>query len=124
MKIVRLEDISEVALPGRYMKQIITKDTVGAQNLFICKIRVPKGETVRPAHAHPNEEEVVYILKGHAKVYVNGEVEELSPGGAIFFPPSSIHMLKNVGEEELEALCCFSPPTSPSNYELYPEVIF
>lgn len=124
MKVVHIKDIKEMTLPGRYMKQIITKDTVGAQNLSICKIRVPKGETVRPAHSHPSEEEAVYILKGQAEVYIDGEVQELVTGDTVFFPPGSIHMLRNTGEEDLEALCCFSPPTSIDKYRLYPEATF
>ena len=34
---------------------------------------IEPGETVRPAHSHPNGEEVIYIVRGNGRVMVEGE---------------------------------------------------
>ena len=52
----------------------------------MCVIRVEPGETVRPAHSHPNGEEVIYVVKGSGRVMVEGEVAPVQAGSAVLFP--------------------------------------
>jgi uncharacterized cupin superfamily protein len=65
--------------------------------LSVCVIRVLPGETVRPAHSHPNSEELIYIITGSGKVMIENEVGEVKSGSAILFEQGKIHMLKNTG---------------------------
>jgi len=82
------------------------------------------GETVKPAHSHPQGEELIYVISGNGKVYVDGEVEPLEPGTAVLFQKGSIHMVSNSGTLELKVICFFAPPASLDTYEYHPEVSF
>ena len=97
VRIVHEGDIEEVALPGRYMRWLVNAERLGAKHLSVCTIRVAPGEKVRPAHAHPNGEELIYIIRGSGRVVVDGEVEAVKEGAAVLFPQGSVHMLQNTG---------------------------
>ena len=87
MEIIRESDVEEIKLPGRYMRWLISPKKSKAENFSVCIIRVPANQTVHPAHSHPCEEEVIYILKGKGRIMVNNEVSEVKEGMAVFSPP-------------------------------------
>ena len=89
-----------------------------------CVIRVAPGDKVRPAHWHPNGEEVIYIISGSGRVLVGGEVRPVAPGTAVLFPQGAVHMLHNTGTEEMKVVCFFAPPTSLDNYKMHEGVDF
>ncbi len=122
--IVHESEIEELARPGRFMKWLITADQSGAEFLSSVLIRIPPGETVKPAHSHPNGEEMIYIIRGSGKVYINGRVNDVRQGSAVLFPRGSVHMLRNNGEEEMRVICFFAPPSDLSTYRYYENVEF
>ena len=87
-------------------------------------IRVAPGEQVRPAHAHPLGEEVIYIVRGTGRVLVAGEVSPVKAGSTVLFPRGAVHMLHNTGTEEMKVVCFFAPATSLENYEMHEGVDF
>jgi quercetin dioxygenase-like cupin family protein len=87
-------------------------------------ILVAPGETVRPAHSHPNGEEIIYIVRGSGKVMIEGVVEPVKQGSAVLFPQGKVHMLRNTGTEEMKVVCFFAPATSLDNYNFFDEVEF
>ena len=87
-------------------------------------IRVAPGDKVRPAHAHPLGEEVIYIIRGTGRVLVAGEVSPVKAGSTVLFPRGAVHMLHNTGTEEMKVVCFFAPATSLANYEMHEGVDF
>lgn len=65
--------------------------------------RMEPGKAFHP-HYHEDMEEIFLILKGQAKILVNGEEVELGKGEAAVIPPREVHEMKNVGGEDLEYL--------------------
>ena len=124
VRIVHEGDIDEVALPGRNMRWLVNAERLGAQHLSVCIIRVAPGEKVRPAHAHPNGEELIYVIRGSGRVVVDGAVEAVKEGAAVLFPQGSVHMLQNTGEEEMKVICFFAPPSNLSTYKFFDDVDF
>jgi quercetin dioxygenase-like cupin family protein len=86
LPIVDETSIEALNLPGRDLRWIITKENVNAQHCTMCMIGVSPGETVRPAHSHPNGEEVIYIIQGNGRVMIDGVVEDVKQGCAVLFP--------------------------------------
>ena len=78
----------------------------------------------KPAHSHPNGEELIYVISGEGKVYVDGEIGSLLPGVAVLFPKGSIHMVRNSGSVEMKVICFFAPATDLEQNEFPPEVSF
>ena len=122
--VVHESEVEELARPGRFMKWLITAENSGAEHLSSVLIRVPPGETVRPAHSHPNGEEMIYIIEGSGKVLIDGKVDGVRQGSAVLFPRESVHMLQNDGEREMKVICFFAPPSDLSTYRFYEDVEF
>jgi len=116
--------VVERAVPGRFLRWIADRDTLQPEHLSSNVMRVLPGETVRPAHSHPNSEELIYVISGSGKVAVDGEVAPLGPGTAVLFPRGSIHMVRNSGTDELKVICFFAPPSDLATFLFHPEVSF
>ena len=106
------------------MRWLVAPERVAAEHCSACVIRVAPGEKVRPAHSHPNGEEVIYILRGSGRVLVAGEVAAVREGTAVLFPQGAVHMLHNTGKEEMKVVCFFAPPTGLDNYRMHEDVDF
>jgi quercetin dioxygenase-like cupin family protein len=124
LPIVDENSIEALDLPGRHLRWLVTKDTVNAQHCSMCVIQVAPGETVRPAHSHPNGEEVIYIVQGSGRVMIEGVVEPVKKGSIVLFPQGKVHMLQNNGTEEMKVACFFAPATDLENYKFYEDVEF
>jgi len=119
-------DADMLDLPGRELRWLVSAKphTIHATHCSMCVIRVPPGQKVRPAHSHPNGEEVIYIISGSGRVLVSGEVEPVAPGTCVLFPQGAVHMLHNTGGEDMKVVCFFAPPTSLENYRMHEDVDF
>jgi quercetin dioxygenase-like cupin family protein len=117
-------DVDELDLPGRRLRWVVSKDAIAAKHCSACVIRVPPGERCRPAHSHPNGEEIIYIITGTGRVLVNGEVAPVRAGSVVLFPQGEAHMLHNTGDEEMKVVCFFAPPTGLENYRMFEDVDF
>lgn len=124
LPIVDEKTIPALDLPGRLLRWVVTRETTNAQHCTMCVIQVQPGQTVRPAHSHPNGEEVIYIVQGSGRVMIDGVVEPVHAGCAVLFPQGSIHMLQNSGNEEMKVACFFAPPSDLSTYRFFDEVDF
>jgi mannose-6-phosphate isomerase-like protein (cupin superfamily) len=124
MKIIHESQVPEKSVPGRFLRWIADSSSLAPTLLTSCVLRVEPGSTVKPAHSHPDGEELIYVIEGTGKVFVDGEVRALEPGTAVLFPRGSIHMVRNSGRTEMKVICFFAPPTSIDAYQFHPEVAF
>ncbi|MFI5130497.1 MAG: cupin domain-containing protein [Chitinophagales bacterium] len=124
MTIIHETEVNEVEHPGRYMRWLANEDSLRAKNLSVCVIRVMPGETVRPAHSHPNSEELIYIINGSGKVMIEGEVDNVRAGSAVLFEQGKVHMLRNTGDVEMKVICFFAPATTVDNYKIFEDISF
>jgi quercetin dioxygenase-like cupin family protein len=117
-------DVEALDLPGRQLRWLITGETTGAEHCSMCVIRVAPGQTVRPAHSHPNGEEAIYVMSGSGRVLIEGHVHAVQRGSAVLFPQGQVHMLQNSGDEEMRVVCFFAPPSSLDTYKFYDDIEF
>jgi mannose-6-phosphate isomerase-like protein (cupin superfamily) len=79
-------------------------------------VDVPPGAEQR-AHSHEDAEQVYVIVRGHGRMSVAGDVEEVGEGDLVFIPPATQHAIVNDSEETLVYVSAASPPVSMA--ELY-----
>ena len=118
------DDVEALGLPGRQLSWLVAAGALDARYCSACMIRVAPGDKVRPAHAHPLGEEVIYIIRGSGRVLVAGEVSPVRAGSTVLFPKGAVHMLHNTGTEEMKVVCFFAPATGLENYEMHEGVDF
>lgn len=121
---VHEDDLQALGLPGRELRWSVSADALAAEQCSACVIRVAAGDKVRPAHSHPNGEEVIYIITGSGRVLVDGEVTGVRAGTTVLFPRGAVHMLHNTGPDEMKVVCFFAPATNLDNYRMFESVDF
>lgn len=124
LPIVNETDIPALDLPGRMLRWVVTGETTGAKQCSMCVIEVQPGQKVRPAHSHPNGEEVIYILSSTGRVWIDGEIGPVQPGTAVLFPQGKPHMLQNTGDAVMKVACFFAPATDLDNYVMFEDLGF
>jgi quercetin dioxygenase-like cupin family protein len=124
LPVVDERDIEAMDLPGRQLRWLLTRDGVEADHCSMCVIEVAPGQTVRPAHSHPNGEEAIYIVQGSGRVMIEGVVEPVRAGCAVLFPQGKVHMLQNSGSETMKVVCFFAPPSSLETYKFFDDIQF
>jgi quercetin dioxygenase-like cupin family protein len=122
--ILHEDEVQALGLPGRQLSWLVADGALQANHCSACMIRVAPGDKVRPAHAHPLGEEVIYIIRGTGRVLVAGEVSPVRAGSTVLFPRGAVHMLHNTGSEEMKVVCFFAPATGLQNYEMHDGVDF
>jgi len=117
MYTIHEDQVEYKKLPGRDHKMIIgPQDFGGARNMcFGVAVFPPVSHA--PAHVHPKEEEVIYVLSGHGEIFCNGEPEPLKPGSCAYIPPGTEHSIRNRSEGPLKVAYAFSPPAVQGSYD-------
>jgi quercetin dioxygenase-like cupin family protein len=124
LPIVDERDVPALDLPGRMLRWVVTRENVQAANCSMCVIEVQPGQTVKPAHSHPAGEEVIYLLSGSGRVWIDGEIGAVNQGCAVLFPQGKIHMLQNTSSEVMKVACFFAPGAGLDNYKFFDEIEF
>ena len=118
------DDVEALGLPGRELRWVVGAKALRSEQCSACVIRVAPGDKVRPAHSHPNGDEVIYIISGSGRVMVGDDVQAVRTGTTVLFPRGMVHMLHNTGGEEMKVVCFFAPATNLENYKMYEGVDF
>jgi len=93
---------------GRYGRPIFDPKSIPGAHCSMAILRYEAGG-VGPAHEHESEVEVFFGLRGLGEIVFLGKAHRLEPGVAIYVPPKTEHLTKNVGDEDLEFVCFFAP---------------
>jgi quercetin dioxygenase-like cupin family protein len=118
------EDQHSLELPGRSLKWLFTPAMQLSDAFSMNVVCIQAGAGVKPAHSHPEKEEVIYVLSGKGQVYIDGNVGELRSGTAVLFPKRSVHMLRNTGEETMKVVCFFIPQATLADYAYHEQAVF
>ena len=86
----------------------------GATKHSFGHVMIPPDCSSRP-HYHPEAEETYYILKGRAKMIVNGVEHFVWPGDAVFIRPPEKHQIFTMGDKDLEFIVICAPAWEPTN---------
>src|SRR6266540_2321017 len=114
MRKVNLKDIPEQEKKSpkgkfnRFMKNISIALGREPESLDLSKrhpfdlslVRIPKGKTLCPYHAHAAESELYLVVSGRGNVRDKDGTTEVVPGDAFFFQPGEAHQLWNAGDED------------------------
>src|SRR5438270_136376 len=65
-------------------------------------------------HAHPEMEQVCYVLEGTAVAEVAGERCELKAGDSCYFPAGAMHKFTATSDRPVKVLVIYSPPYGES----------
>ena len=94
----------------------ISRETVGAGNIYMGVFRVPPLGRSRP-HYHANCESAVYMLSGELTVRWGDSLEqavEIAAGDMVYVPPNETHVLENHTADPAEYVVARDAPQEDS----------
>ena len=62
---------------------------------------LPRGKSFR-SHYHEDMQEIFILVQGEARMTVDNEKVDLHKGDAVLVPIGSIHIMENVGKNDIE----------------------
>lgn len=91
--------------PGSLKKVLYTINDFpqGGKIQMINWAKIDPGKSFRD-HYHEDMDEVFIIIKGSAKIFMDGTEETVQEGDAIRIPAGSRHKMKNIGNTVVEYL--------------------
>lgn len=110
--IVREADIqgySPANHEGTVNKRLISSETVGSKHVEVLLGTIESQQGALP-HAHPDIEQVVYMISGTADVELEGEQGSMAAGDCCYFPPYKKHVFTVTSKEPARILVIYSPP--------------
>src|SRR5262245_18786366 len=114
MRKINLEDVPEQERKspkgkfGRISKNISVALGREPESLDLLKrhpfdltlVRIPRGKSLCPYHAHAAESELYLVVSGRGKVRDKNGITEVGPGDAFLFQPGDAHQLSNAANED------------------------
>jgi uncharacterized cupin superfamily protein len=114
MRKINLKDVPELEKKspkgkfGRKMKNISLALGREPESLDLSKrhpfdlalVRIPKGKSLCPYHAHAAESELYLVISGRGNVRDKNGITEVGPGDAFLFQPGEAHQVSNAGNED------------------------
>ena len=101
-KILKLDEVEPVKTLGGTVKRMFNQDLADTKHLRFSVGDYSPGKGLK-AHLHPESEEIYYIMKGRATVYLGKEQRPhlVGPDTAVYIPSKTIHWFRNESEDIL-----------------------
>lgn len=107
-------------LPGRNSGDPFA--TAGRGESSVRQITIEPAPTRSP-HLHPHSEEVIYVVEGRGRVWIDGVFHDVGPGSWYRIPAMVPHATTALPGESLTLACFFPHPELADNIEELDTVI-
>jgi quercetin dioxygenase-like cupin family protein len=111
--IIRRNDARMLRAFGLELRILLDGERTGGTLAMWTNITPPGGGP--PRHYHLNDDETFHVIEGRVAFFLNGEWNEVGPGGTAFMPRGIVHTFKNVGDQPSRMLNM----TTPSGFEKF-----
>lgn len=121
MLVRQLYDCEEfVAGDGTLLRELLHPDKQPLQLRYsLAHAIVPIGHT-STLHSLTTSE-VYYILSGIGEMHIDGDVQAVGPGDAIYIPPHAKQYIQNTGTDPLVFICIVDPAWRKEDETVYHE---
>ncbi len=113
MHISSIQDTGEPlhAPSGEIIYELVgaSEATGGSKTHSVAVVIIPPGKS-SDAHYHLVSEETYYILRGAARMVIDGHSFALRPGQVCLIRPGERHQIFNLGGEDLQFIAVCAPP--------------
>lgn len=110
VRFVTEENMIVEQLPWGPHEFLCRPDIVEAKQLFMVRVRIPAGQA-HQFHRHPECEELIYVLEGTGRQWVDQQSRDIGPGDTVHIPADMVHGTYNTGDAPLVVLAILSPAT-------------
>ena len=109
IQIVNLEDVEQTKEEGGLLlvRHLITR-AHGSERFEFEHVVINEGLEGEGA-IYPDQDELVYVIKGECELGIEGQKRRVGPGGTFFVPANTPYDFKTI-KAPIEVVAVFSPP--------------
>lgn len=121
---VHIDDLPVLQIPGREVRNAVSKEAAGSQQMTLQIVDVLPGAESKPGHTHSDCEEIIFVHSGAGEIMIGDEVHPMRPGDVLFLPRGVRHMTRNPGRQKLRLICAFSSCDLKTGMCFHPEMAY
>lgn len=110
MEFISRESIKELSNPGVVSRQLLNPDNSSSERVTITEVHLEAG-AIQPRHTHNASEQIWNAIKGHGKLLLSDDKENVFKAGAVVrFEENDVHGLLNDSNDEFVYISVTAPP--------------
>ena len=107
---------SEIVRIGSLELRFLVDETQGSGSIVMFEMTVPSKARVPAPHYHKDVDEVVYGLEGTLTMSLDGQPNDIRPGGSLLVPRGRIHGFENLHADAARILAVLTPGSIGRRY--------
>lgn len=116
-KFVSANDVEREQLDWGELGWISRPSMTNSQDVMVIEVSLKAGHG-HDFHKHPNQEEVIYVMKGEVEQWLETEKRILRAGDSIFIGVNSVHASFNTGDQVVTLMVVLGPCVGENGYEV------
>ena len=109
-KVILIDDVEYERVAWGLTKNLVGPQSVGSKKLKVNITEYLPGY-VHKLHAHPDQEEVIFVLSGKGITETKENRKEIAPGSVVYVPAGEFRATLNVSKSaSLKAIIIKAPP--------------
>ena len=121
---VHIDDLPVLQVPGREVRNAVSREVSGSQQMTMQIVDVLPGAESKPGHTHSDCEEIIFVHSGTGEIMIGDEVHPMGAGDILFLPRGVRHMTRNPGRQKLRLICAFSSCDLKAGMCFHPEMAY
>lgn len=105
---VNVDDLPVVNVPGREVRNAVSREVTGSEQMTLQIVDVLPGAVSKPGHTHSDCEEIIFVESGEGDILIGETVHRMRVGDVVFLPRGVRHMTRNPGKVKMRLICAFS----------------
>jgi len=115
--VIRSTGIPVQSAPWGSLQWLVNGDTAPGTAMTLGRVTFKPGQS-NPAHAHPNCDEILFVVAGSLEHSLpEGGSVRLEPGDCIALPRGCGHSAKNIGDTDAVVIVAFNAPDRKTDVE-------
>ena len=108
-KIFKVKDAKKVTTPGVSDMYWLVNGDLGATKFMVVEYEYAPNFSTQRVHYHERRESAYIVIRGEARINLNGEEHTLRPGDVAYLSPKDIHGVVGSGPEGLKMIEIWAP---------------
>ena len=100
-----------------HLRWMSNPPSTSARQLTVIEVNIAPGKG-HDFHKHPDQEEVIYVIRGQVEQWLEQEKRVLGPGDSVFIGAGVVHASFNAGDGEAQVLAILGPCVGNGGYEV------
>ena len=105
---MHIKELEKKAMDNKYFREVIAT----SKHTQLVIMNIEPGEDIGK-EVHEREDQVLYLISGKGRVYLDGQESDFNPGDCVLVPAGMEHNFTTVGDEPMKIITTYSPPHHP-----------